>query len=487
MLAPKNHTTMSQPSSNTRTEKDSMGPMQVPADALYGASTARAVENFPVSHHRLPRAFIAALGLIKKHAATVNEELGRIPAHIADAIRRAADEVIAGQLDDHFVVNVFQTGSGTSTNMNANEVIANRATELLGGQRGEKLVHPNDHVNRGQSSNDVIPTALHIALLRLTHERLVPALRHLHTALDAKASAFHDILKIGRTHLMDATPIRLGQEFSGYARQVQLALVRLQSTSNYDLLSELALGGTAVGTGLNCHPQFAARVIHKINQETGLNFREATNHFEAQAAKDAVVHFSGTLKTLATSLIKIANDIRWMGSGPRCGIGELQLAATQPGSSIMPGKVNPVMSEMLIQVCCQVIGHDTAVTHANAWLSTLELNVGMPLMAHAMIESVELLANSVDIFTRRCVEPLEANAERCQSLIEESLAMCTALAPVIGYDAAAAIAKKAHAEKRTVRQIALETSGLTKDQLDALLDPATQTAPSEVEGVSAGG
>jgi fumarate hydratase class II len=478
---------MNQTSTPTRTETDSMGPMQVPADALYGASTARAVENFPVSRYRMPRAFIAALGLIKKHAASVNEELGRIPANIAQAIREAADEVIEGKLDSHFVVDIFQTGSGTSTNMNANEVIANRATQILGGQPGEKLVHPNDHVNRGQSSNDVIPTALHIAVVRLSHEKLVPALRRLHNALQAKAEEFHPILKIGRTHLMDATPIRLGQEFSGYARQVQLGLVRIQSAANYDGLCELALGGTAVGTGLNCHPEFPARVIAKINAETGLSFREAVNHFEAQAAKDAVTQFSGTLKTLACSLIKIANDIRWMGSGPRCGLGELQLAATQPGSSIMPGKVNPVMSEMLIQVCCQVIGHDAAITHANAWLSTLELNVGIPLMAHALIESIELLSSSVDIFTKRCVEPLEANAERCNSLIEQSLAMCTALAPVIGYDAAAAIAKKAHAEKTTVREVALKTSGLTKEQLEKLLDPATQTAPSVEESLPAGG
>ena len=478
---------MSDTAPSFRTETDSMGPMLVPAEALYGASTARALENFPISNYRMPRAFISALGLIKKHAATVNEELGRIPSNIAEAIRKASQEVVEGKLDTHFVVDVFQTGSGTSTNMNANEVIANRATQILGGRLGEKLVHPNDHVNRGQSSNDVIPSAIHISVVRLCHEKLIPSLRLLQQALQSKADEFYPILKIGRTHLMDATPIRLGQEFSGYARQVQLGIIRLQSAANYDGLCELPLGGTAVGTGLNCHPEFASRVIAKINAETGLQFREAVNHFEAQAAKDAIAHCSGTLKTIACSLIKIANDIRWMGSGPRCGLGELQLAPTQPGSSIMPGKVNPVMSEMLLQVCCYVIGNDTAITHANAWLSTLELNVGMPLMAYTLIHSIELLSSAIEVFTKRCVLPLQADAERCKSLIELSLAMCTALSPVIGYDAAAAIAKKAYEEKATVRQVALKMSGLTQEQLDKLLDPATQTAPSEQEGFPVSG
>jgi fumarate hydratase class II len=414
---------------NGRIETDSMGEMRVPADALYGAQTARAVENFPISGLRVPRPFIRALGLIKKHAAATNASRGLLPARIAEAIQQAAREVSEGNWDSQFVVDIFQTGSGTSTNMNANEVIANRATELLGGKRGDKLVHPNDHVNLGQSSNDVIPTAIHIAALEQMEHRLRPGLLELHRSLQDKTVSFQDVLKIGRTHLQDATPIRLGQEFSGYASQVQHGLRRLESVQ--PSLAELALGGTAVGTGLNTHPEFAARTIAGIAKETGLEFREASNHFEAQAARDACVETSGALKTIAVSLIKIANDIRWLASGPRCGLGELKLPATQPGSSIMPGKVNPVMCEMLIQACAQVIGNDAAIALGGAF-GNFELNVMMPLIAHNLLQSIELLSNGTRVFVQRCVAGLEVDAERCEAMIEQSLAMATALASVIG-------------------------------------------------------
>src|SRR5665213_1396290 len=366
-----------------RTESDSMGPMQVPASAYYGAQTARGIENFPISNLRFPRSFIHAMGLIKKHAALTNQELGGLKPGVADAIVKAAQEVADGKWDGEFVLDIFQTGSGTSTNMNANEVVANRAIELLGGKRGEKLVHPNDHVNRGQSSNDVIPTAMHLAALERIERSLIPALAELEAALSAKAREFHDVLKIGRTHLQDDTPIRLGQEFSGYASQVQHGIARLRAAEKN--LGELALGGTAVGTGINTEPQFARRTIARISQETGLNLREAEDHFEAQGGRDALVEASGVLKTIAVSLIKIANDIRFLGSGPRLGLGELRLPATQPGSSIMPGKVNPVMCEMLLQVCAQVLGNDTSITFAGSF-GNFELNVMMPVMAHNLLE-----------------------------------------------------------------------------------------------------
>ncbi len=452
-----------------RTESDSMGEMRVPVNALYGAQTARAVENFPISGWRFPRPFIRALGLIKKHSARTNAELGLLPKDIANAIESAAQEVIEGKLDEHFVVDVFQTGSGTSTNMNANEVMANRATQWLG---GSPRVHPNDHVNRGQSSNDVIPTAIHIAALDGMVNGLIPALNELHEALLAKAAQFGDVLKIGRTHLQDATPIRLGQEFSGYASQVEHGIQRLWNCEPH--LGELALGGTAVGTGINTHPQFAAGTIERIADETGLKLREAPNHFEAQAARDACVETSGALKTLAISLGKIANDIRFLGSGPRLGYGELKLPATQPGSSIMPAKVNPVMCEMLIQVCGQVIGNDAAITFGGAF-GNFELNVMMPLIAHNLLQSIELLTHAVLVFSRRCVVGIEANVEKCQADIERSLAMCTPLATVIGYDNAAKIAKVAFETNRTVREVAREMSGLPESQLNELLDPARQT------------
>ncbi len=455
-----------------RTETDSMGAMQVPATAFYGAQTARAVENFPISGLRFPRRFIRALGLIKKHAALTNQELGGLKPELAAAIVQAAQEVVDGQWDSQFVLDIFQTGSGTSTNMNANEVIANRASELLGGRRGGGLVHPNDHVNRGQSSNDAIPSAIHLAALEGIERGLLPALDELAGALEKKAAEFNNVLKIGRTHLQDATPIRLGQEFGGYASQVRHGIERLRMTRTN--LGELALGGTAVGTGINTDPEFARRAIARIAAETGLSLREAANHFEAQGGRDALVETSGALKTIAVSLVKIANDIRFLGSGPRLGLGELRLPATQPGSSIMPGKVNPVMCEMLLQVCAQVFGSDAAITFAGSF-GNFELNVMMPVMAHNLLQAIDLLSHGSQVFARRCVAGLEADREKCKANLELSLSNCTILAPVIGYDKAAKIAKVAYETNRTIRQVALEMSGLDKAKLDELLDPASQT------------
>ncbi|MHC4959015.1 MAG: class II fumarate hydratase [Planctomycetota bacterium] len=453
-----------------RTERDSMGEMSVPDDALYGASTQRAVENFPISGRCLPRPFLKAVGLIKEAAAKTNAELGTLDGPIAEAIREAADEVIEGALDAHFPVDVFQTGSATSTNMNANEVIANRACQLLGKPIGSRdVVHPNDHVNWGQSSNDTMPTALHVALATEVAHRLLPALEGLHSALADKAQAFDHVLKIGRTHLQDATPVRLGQVFSGLAAQVQYGAARLQHC--IPQLCGLALGGTAVGTGINCPEGFAEKAIARIAERTGLPFVETGNHFEAQAARDAAVELSGSLKTLAVSLIRVANDIRWLGSGPRCGIGEITIPATQPGSSIMPGKVNPVMSEMLMQVCMRVIGNDAAVTAGGA-SGVFELNVTIPMLADALLESIALLSNGVTTFAERCVTGIVADEERCAELISKSLMLCTALVPAIGYDKSAAIAKKAHAERKTVRQVAEE---LGIENLDELLDVRSMT------------
>jgi fumarate hydratase, class II len=466
------------PNSAFRLETDSMGQMQVPADAYYGAQTARAIENFPISDLRFPRSFIRALGLIKKHAAVINSDLGLISPSMAKAIQKAAQEVVDGKLDREFVVDIFQTGSGTSTNMNANEVIANRAMELMGGKRGDKSIHPNDHVNHGQSSNDVIPTAIHIAALDEIQRELIPALMGLREALEEKSRAFNDILKIGRTHLQDATPIRLGQEFSGYASQLQDALRRLHHLK--DSLGQLALGGTAVGTGINTHPEFARRTIERIAKETGLNLRETQNHFSAQSAIDACVEASGTLKSVAVALIKIANDIRWLASGPRCGLGELKLPATQPGSSIMPGKVNPVMCEMVIQVGAQVIGNDAVVTFSGTF-GAFELNTMLPVTAYNLLQSISILSTATRVFTKRCIEGLEPDRQKCESSIELSLAMCTSLAPVIGYEKAAQIAKVAYETGRTVREVATELSGLEKAQLDELLDLRKLTAPKEAE------
>lgn len=450
-----------------RTERDSMGEMQVPDDAYYGASTQRAVENFPISNLRLGRRLIAALGMIKSAAAEENKVLGIIPPEIAGAIRSAAEEVVAGTHDRQFVLDVFQTGSGTSSNMNANEVIANRASELLGDARGGKKVHPNDHVNAGQSSNDVIPAAIHIAAVAALREDTIPALERLAGALEDKAEEFDHIVKTGRTHLMDATPIRLGQEFSGYAAQVRLGVRRLEAS--LPDLEELALGGTAVGTGINTPPGFAAAVIARMAERTGYPFREADNHFEAQAAKDAAVFASGALKTVAVSLFKIANDLRWLGSGPRTAIGELNLPATQPGSSIMPGKVNPVMAESVMQVVAQVIGNDATITWAGA-NGNFELNVMMPVLAHNLIESAELIASVSNAFREKCIEGLQANEERAAMLLDQNITVVTALAPKIGYDKAAEIAKKAFATGKGLREVALELSGLSAAELDKALD-----------------
>ncbi len=458
-----------------RIEKDSMGELKVPADAYYGAQTARAVENFPISGLRFPRPFIKALGAIKHAAAEVNLELGNLDEERAKAIMQAAEEVMEGKLDDQFVVDIFQTGSGTSTNMNTNEVIAGRANEILTGKRGGKdPVHPNDHVNFGQSSNDTIPTAIHVSVAVQTNEVLLPALKHLHQALLEKAQAWDDVVKIGRTHLMDATPIRMGQEVSGWARQVELAIERLEST--LPRLYELAQGGTAVGTGLNTHPEFGARVAEKLAMRFGLPFREAVNHFEAQHSKDAAVELAGQLATIATSMVKIANDIRWLSSGPRCGIAEISLPAVQPGSSIMPGKVNPVMSEALMMVSAQVIGNATTVQVSNTH-GNLDLNVMMPVIARNLLESVTFLGNAVRAFTDKAVVGMDANREKAASYVEWSLAMVTSLAPVIGYDRAAEIAKKSVKEGKTVRQVCLEENVLPEDELNELLDPWKMTEP----------
>src|SRR5215472_3879147 len=467
----------------TRIEKDSMGPMEVPSDALYGATTQRAVLNFPVSGYRLSRPLIRALGLVKWAAAQANRDLGKLDEQRADFIARAAEEVIEGKLDEHFPIDIFQTGSGTSSNMNANEVIANRASQLAGKPIGSKdPVHPNDHVNMGQSSNDVIPTAIHIAAAESIRNDLMPALERLQQGLEAKSREFWEVIKIGRTHLMDATPVRLGQEFSGYAKQMEYG--KLRAGNAIAAVEELALGGTAVGTGLNSHPEFAGKVMGHLWNRTGVAFREARNHFEAQGAKDGLVEASSQLRTIAVSLFKIANDIRLLGSGPRCGIGELQLPATQPGSSIMPGKVNPVMCEAVVQVCAQVFGNDTAVYWGGA-TGQLDLNVMMPMIAHNVLESIRLLSNVMHVFQDKCVAGITANREHAAELVEQSMALVTSLAPIIGYDRAADIAKESVKTGKTVRTLCREKKVLPEDQLTAALDAEEMTKPGG-EG-SAGG
>ena len=459
----------------TRVERDSMGEILVPDTAYYGAQTQRAVENFPVSGLSIPTGMIRALGMIKKAAAKVNLDLGLLDKERAEAVMQAAQEVIDGKFDDQFPIDVFQTGSGTSSNMNANEVIGNRASELMGGQIGTREpVHPNDHVNKGQSSNDVIPTAIHVSAAAALSGQLIPALKTLHKALDEKARAFDHILKIGRTHLQDATPIRLGQEFSGYAGMVNSGVDRL--TRAGEELGRLAIGGTAVGTGINTHVEFGSRVAKELSKLTGLKFVEAPNHFEAQAAFDGAVEVSGTLKTVAVSLSKIANDIRWLGSGPRAGLGELKLPAVQPGSSIMPGKVNPVICEAMIQTCAQVIGNDATIAHGGLG-SFFELTLMLPLVARSLLESIEFLAGAATMFREKLVEGLEADEQKCADYIEGSLAMCTALAPVIGYDAAAAIAKEAYQSGKTVREVAREKGLVSEEELTRLLDPMSMTKP----------
>ena len=447
-----------------------MGQMRVPAEALYGAQTQRAVENFPISQMRFGRAFLSALGLVKLAAARANQQLGTLPAPMAGAIETAAQEVIEGRHDAEFVVDVFQTGSGTSTNMNANEVIATRATAMLG-----KPVHPNDDVNRSQSSNDVFPTALHIAAARMAQEKLLPAMEVLRKALETKQQQFWEILKIGRTHLQDAVPMRLGQEFGGYARQVELSQARIRKAM--DDLYELPLGGTAVGTGLNAAPGFAPAAIAVIAERTGLPFREAQNHFEAQAARDAAVFLSGAFKTYALALTKIANDIRWLGSGPRCGLGELLLPEVQPGSSIMPGKVNPVIAESVLMVCAQVIGHDAAISWG-AGSGTFELNTMMPVIAYDLMSSLELLAAASRNFAERCIAGLEANETRLNTTLESSLALATALTPEIGYERATTLAKVAYSSGRTIREVAGEQSGIGQEKLAGMLDPRSMLGPS---------
>ncbi len=460
-------------SRGTRTERDTMGELEVPADAYYGVQTARAIENFPISELRFPRAFLRALGLIKWAAAGVNQSLSLLDKKRAGAIQAASREVIEGRWDREFPVDIFQTGSGTSTNMNANEVIANRASELMGGSRGSKTVHPNDHVNLGQSSNDVIPTAIHVAAAETLQTRLIPALTRLHRALGRKAREFDKLVKIGRTHLQDATPIRLGQEFGGYARQIELGIDRARHA--LDVLSEVALGGTAVGTGLNTHPKFASKVMALVSRETSCRFREAVNHFEAQSAQDSLVEVSGELRTIAVSLMKISNDVRWLGSGPRCGLGELVLPETQPGSSIMPGKVNPVIAESVTMVAAQVIGNDTTIV-IGGQAGNFELLVMLPVMAHNLLQSIEILASASENFSARCIEGLSANEARCRESIEHSLAMCTALAPEIGYDAAAQIAKEAYRTGKTVREVARVRRVLPDSRLSTLLDPWRMTS-----------
>ncbi len=458
-----------------RTERDSMGEMEIPADRLYGAQTERARRNFPISRRRFDRRFLRALGAIKMVAAEVNRELELLETRIGEAIQEAAAEVMDGTLDEHFVLDIFQTGSGTSTNMNANEVIANRAIQLLGGEVGSRdPVHPNDHVNLGQSSNDVIPSAIHVAALVGIEEELIPALQELFDALERKAEEFDDIPKAGRTHLQDATPVRLGQEFGGYASQVAHSIARLKGLRAP--LGELAIGGTAVGTGINTHPDFGWMVADRLSEVFPADFREAEDHFEAQSARDAVVETSGVLKTIACSLTKIANDIRWLASGPRTGLAEIALPAVQPGSSIMPGKVNPVMAESLLQVCAQVIGNDAAIT-IGGQAGNFELNVMMPMMTSNLLESIEILSSASFAFAERCVDGIRADEKRCRRYAESTAALATALAPAIGYDRAAEVAKRSLEGDRTLREVVLEQGLLEEEVLDRVLDFRAMTEP----------
>jgi fumarate hydratase class II len=437
-----------------REEKDSMGTVKLPFNAYYGPNTQRAKENFPVSNITFPAIFIHTIALIKKSASTVNCRLGLLDKKVSEAVCLAAQEILDGKYDDEFIVDIFQTGSGTSTNMNVNEVIATRANEILTGKKScNNPVHPNDHVNMGQSSNDVIPTAIHVSAFSSLKNSLVPSLVLLHNSLLKKSDEFAEIKKIGRTHLQDAVPITLGQEFSGYARQVELGIKRIKTAG--EELTEVALGGTAVGSGLNTHKDFAVNVIDLLSEHTGISLREAENHFEAQSAQDAAVNMSGALKSLAVSLVKIANDIRLLASGPRCGLGEITLPSLQPGSSIMPGKINPVIPESVIQVAAQVMGNDTAVMLGGQW-GYFELNTMLPLIAHNLLQSIELLSTSSKLFAEKCINDITANAENCAENIEKSLAMATYLVPHIGYDRAALIAKKAFETGKTVREIAKE-------------------------------
>ena len=457
-----------------RTERDSLGPVQVPSSALFGAQTQRAKDNFPVSDLRFPRRFIEALGHVKQAAAKANRALGLLDEDTAEPIIQAAQEVIDGTHDDQFVLDIFQTGSGTSTNMNANEVIANRASELLGDERGSKSVHPNDDVNMSQSSNDTIPTAMHVAARTGLERDLLPALEALQTALEEKADEFDDVLKSGRTHLMDATPVRLGQEFGGYAAQVAQCIDRVRDAS--ERLSEVALGGTATGTGLNRHTEFPAVALEHLSDATDLSFYETDNHFAQQAGKELYLDAHGALNSLATALLKIANDLRHLSSGPTSGLGEISLPVIQPGSSIMPGKVNPVQSEQVMMVAAQVTGNHQTITLANTH-GNFELNVMMPVMAHAMLQSIDILSGSVEAFRDKCVEGIEANHDRCQELLELNPSIATALNTAIGYDKASEVAKRAVKEGKTVRTVVKEMDLLTEEELDEYLDVRGMTEP----------
>ena len=466
-----------------RIERDSMGEFEVPVDAYYGAQTMRAVVNFPISDLRFPRSFIRALANVKLAAASTNADLGLLDSNISAAIAAAAQEVADGKLDSEFVVDIFQTGSGTSTNMNANEVISNRAIEIMGGVIGSRSpVHPNDHVNLGQSSNDVIPTAMHLAALESIQKDLLPALRGLQAELERKSAEFMGVIKTGRTHLQDATPIWLGQEFTGYAGQIERSVRRAEHAA--DVLSEVALGGTAVGTGVNTHPEFAERVCARLSESLGVEVRETDNHFQAQSTLDAAVEASGSLKTVAVSLMKIANDIRWLGSGPRAGIGEIELPEVQPGSSIMPGKVNPVIPESVCQVSAQVIGNDAAIAVAGQ-SGNFEINVMMPVTAYNLLQSIDLLTAAARNLGSQCVSGLTATGKGPE-MVERGLAIVTTLVPHIGYDASAAIAKKAQTTGRTVKEVAAEDTDLSPDELDGILDPTTMTEPGLSGGVSIG-
>ena len=469
----------------TRVEHDSMGEVRVPSDAYYGAQTQRAVENFPISGWELPPGMISAMGWVKFACAAANRDLGKLTGSgknpltdsQVEAMLQAAEEVAAGKFNDQFPVDVFQTGSGTSSNMNVNEVISNRATEIAGGDRmaAEKLIHPNDHVNMGQSTNDTFPTAIHVATAVQIKTALLPALRRMHAALCEKAEQWDQVIKIGRTHLMDATPLRLGQEFGGYARQIELSVSRTEAAR--DAVLELPVGGTAVGSGINTHPEFGSRVSKVLADRTGIAFIEAVNHFEANAQRDALVQSHGELKCVAQTLFNIANNIRWLGSGPRCGFYEVQLPSRQPGSSIMPGKVNPVMCESMMQLAARVMGNDTCITMCGASGGNFQLNIMMPVMAHTILESIHLLTQGTNAFVEFCLDAMEANVESCESSVEQSLSMCTSLNPLIGYETAAKLAKEAFSTGQTIRELCLEKKILPEETLTEALDPWKMTEP----------
>ncbi len=471
--------------SEYRTEHDSMGDVRVPAKAYYGAQTQRAVENFPISGWELPPAMISAMGLVKYACGVANRDLGKLTEtgknRLVDsqvfAMLQAATEVSEGNLADQFPVDVFQTGSGTSSNMNVNEVISNRAIEIAGGDRmsEEKLIHPNDHVNMGQSTNDTFPTASHVATAIQIQTALLPALRKMHAALLKKSADWDKVIKIGRTHLMDATPLRLGQEFGGFARQIELSIARAESAR--DAVLELPVGGTAVGSGINTHPEFGSRVAAVLAEKTGIAFVEAANHFEANAQRDALVHSHGELKCIAQTLFNVANNIRWLGSGPRCGFYEIKLPTRQPGSSIMPGKANPVMCESMMQLAARVMGNDTCMTVSGAAGGNFQLNIMMPVMAHTSLESIHLLSRGVEAFVDFCLDGMEANPESCEAAVEQSLSMCTSLNPLIGYEQAAKLAKEAFATGKTIRELCLEKGILPEDTLNEALDPWSMTQP----------